>query len=380
MTGESFKANLLTGAFVLVSLLAFGAILVYLQGYRPQPEGTVFVVEFDRAPGIVAGAPVRVADVPVGRVESITLRQNLAAPGANAGAPGTTAATKVQLRLRISPEHKSTFIMHRNAFAAVDSTLFGKSSLLLNPGGPGVTSDATAGLPETPFDTADADPREPRRIAGYEASSMSDVMRRAAKISDTVGDMLLEIRNLTGDPKFQADLKGMVSDLRALVNNTNEQATELKPALQQIGPAIESARKLIETIEQTVQKNSGNLDTTLKDANALIGQARDFMEKRLNGLADTLERTMNDMSKLAGNVNGMIDENRGGIRATMNNLRDTTLYLRDTAAKLRRDPSIILFGAKEKDQAADLLPGGRRSLAEEQKLRDSGALPIRERD
>ena len=76
----------------------------------------------------------------------------------------------------------------------------------------------------------------------------------------------------------------------------------------------------------------------------------------------------------------MLGENRGSIGEMMTNARDTSVYLRDMAEKLRRDPSIIVWGTDEDDNAADRDGGSRDALRDELALRGSGRLPARERD
>ena len=99
--GQSYKLQLRIGAFILVALVVFFAI-VYLLGARARYfESKVdLVAEFTEVGGLIEGATVRLAGVQIGRVASVVLPPQ---PGGKVRVT-MTVARRFQERIRSSSE------------------------------------------------------------------------------------------------------------------------------------------------------------------------------------------------------------------------------------------------------------------------------------
>ena len=99
--GRSYTLQLRTGAFILVSLVVFFAI-VYLLGARARYFESKYdlVAEFTEVGGLIEGATVRLAGVQIGRVTSVVL-----SPQAGGRVRVTmTVARRFQERIRSNSE------------------------------------------------------------------------------------------------------------------------------------------------------------------------------------------------------------------------------------------------------------------------------------
>lgn len=367
MTPELRRSNVLTGLVLVAGVLAFCGLLLYLQGYDPAPEGEPYTIVLASAPGITANSAVTVGGLKVGKVESLQVRQV-------AAGPQTAAGTEVLVNIRIAQDAAETFTVYQNATASVVTAIFGRASISLNPGGPGVAGSA-AGLPAEPFPAGTAR----RDIRGAVPPGLDDISRQALEISGTVNSLLKDVQLIVRD--IQASGVGETNtEIRGLVRSVTERVNETGPLLAELKAAAESARRTAETLGETVAKSSGAIESTITNIESISRRTDAFLGERLGGLADSLERTLGEVAGLATASTSMLSDNRGNIQATLANLRDITSNLRDMSAKLKRDPSIIVWGTDDDDNAADRKPGPRGLLVDEGKLRDSGALPVRERD
>jgi len=95
---DNERKDLLVGGFVLSSLVAIGVLLAAL-GLWKGNRGKRFVVRYGFAGGVDLGAPVRVAGIKVGKVESIEFLPRPSAPEHSGEAPPA-----VQLRVSVTPE------------------------------------------------------------------------------------------------------------------------------------------------------------------------------------------------------------------------------------------------------------------------------------
>lgn len=367
MSDSLTTSNILTGAFLLIAILCFSGLMVYLQGYDPDPIGTPYLIRLDNAPGILRNSPVTVGGLRVGSVETVEVVQVQSTDPAGQ----QVRRTEVLVTARVEPQFEGNFTVYQNATASVVTAVFGRASLALNPGGPGAFGNLDA--PALPFPEGAV-----REIKGISSPGLDDLSRRAIEITDSVTGLLTDVRRVIAD--LETSGVGETNrEVQRLLKSINSRVEEASPVMANLDAALASARRTLEAVEASAGQNSETLSKTLQNVESITAKTDKFVGEHLEALATRLESALAEVSALASSSRGMIEENRGNFRATMGYVRDIASQLRDMAAKLRRDPSILLWGSSEKAAQADRDPRS-GTVVDEARLRDSGALPVRERD
>jgi len=369
MSSEMRKSNVLTGVVLILGVAAFSGMMLFLQGYDPAPEGDPYTVVLQSAPGIAKNSAVSVAGLRVGKVESVEVKQT----AAQAMSDGLAYATEVHVHVRIDPKFASGFTIHQNASASVVTAVFGRASLSINPGGPGVLG-AAEGKPAIPFPE-----QGPRLIRGDTPPGLDELARRAVDISAVVKGLLTDVRSLVQDIE-KSGVGETNREVRRLIQAVTERVEATAPMMEELQGAAVSARKTMDSLGATVEKSAGSIESTMQSVAGITAKADAFLGDRLGGLADSLDKALTQIAALASTSNAMVAENRMNLHATLGNVRDISANLKDMSAKLRKDPSIMIWGTDDKDNAADRKEGPRGWVVDEHKLRESGALPVRERE
>jgi ABC-type transporter Mla subunit MlaD len=367
MSDSLTTSNILTGAFLLIAILCFSGLMVFLQGYDPDPIGTPYTIRLDSAPGILRNSPVTVGGLRVGSVEAVDLVQVQSADETGQ----LRRRTQVLVTARIEPKFEDDFTVYQNATASVVTAVFGRASLALNPGGPGSFGNLDA--PALPFPEGAV-----REIKGISTPGLDDLSRRAIEITDSVTGLLGDVRRMVQD--LESSGVGETNrEVQRLLQSISQRVDEASPVMSNLDAALASARRTLEAVEASAGQNSETLAKTLQNVESITAKTDRFVGEHLEALATRLETALAEVSALASSSRGMIEENRSNFRATMGYVRDIASQLRDMAGKLRRDPSILLWGTSEKASQADREPRS-GTVIDEARLRDTGALPVRERD
>lgn len=246
---DNERKDLLVGGFVLASLVAVLVLLAAL-GLWTGTRGKRFVVRYGFAGGVDLGAPVRVAGIKVGKVESIDFLPRPAAPE-HAG----EAAPAVQLRVSVSPE-AAAMVREDSRFYVNIAGIIGERYVEIVPG--------SAEVPEL-ADGAVVRGVDPPRIDqllsqgyGVFGKILSFLERNEKTFDGLLGDaekLLGEVaKTLSGSEKKRLftlveNLGGLAGDLRVLAKNLND--PKAQRTFEQLGDLVER----LHTIDKrTLQK------------------------------------------------------------------------------------------------------------------------------
>lgn len=357
------KTNFISGLFVVIVIAALVGNVIFLQGYKPPLEGLQLSFVFDDAPGIRESADVVVGGTNVGTVESVRIEQN---PATIDGV--SEFKTQVVVTIRVTPEAQKSIKIYANASADVVTSVFRASLIRLYPGGP------------TKDDPSVAPVKDKAKLQGRSPASFDDLMRQGQNVLKNVESITTKVDDILGDDELRDKIRANLESAATLLADVSDSLRSLKPSIENVGPILDSGRSVMEQIDAMLAENRVSITNSVQNAEALSGEALKLL-KRLDELGNSVDGIVEDVSTLLGSTNNLIDDNQVAIAETLSNAREASAFLRDTTEKLRRDPSIVLWGTDEDDNAADRQPGNMHgSYADELRLRDSGRLPPRERD
>jgi phospholipid/cholesterol/gamma-HCH transport system substrate-binding protein len=269
------------GIFVLLGLL----VLTYFtfrvgkwgwigeRGYR-------LTVDFDSASGLDPKANVKMAGVPVGRVEEIRLVDNRA-----------RLVLRIQEGVRIPADSVATI---------QSQGLLGEKYVEILPGG-----EADRVLP--------ADGRVEKTLP---PANLDEIVRKFTGIAEDVR-------------RFTETLSSTLG--------TEEARKALSDILRNVQEMTETLRVVVTANEERLNRILANVDTLSGDLRELSSASKDDLRATIANLREFSETLKNDtpglarkLEEMSENVSAMIGENRENIRESLVNLRSASAKLDDT--------------------------------------------------
>jgi phospholipid/cholesterol/gamma-HCH transport system substrate-binding protein len=297
-TGATTRQQLRVGAFVLVGLLVFAG-LVYMLGRSAGLFERQYrlVASFGQIGGLIQGATVRLAGVPVGHVGAIRLPE----------AGGAKVRVELLIARRVQDRIRS------DSVARIDTLgLLGDKIVDITLGSPGAAIlQAGAELPtEEPFDTA--------RLTQQGA----ELLRNLLELS---GELRTGLARITASPAGK-DLAETMRALRSLATEIEQGRGVLHRLVydRKLGAALADAAETLRQVGETVRR----VDRALTDP-------------RTAGLAGEAERTLAEARTAAERVNRIlreVEEGRGLLHALV---YDEGRILKDLEGVLGRGGALL---------------------------------------
>jgi len=262
------------GTIAIVGVLVTAMVVVYLGGLHVGPRGYEVKVRLANARGLEEGAPVRMAGVKVGRVESVALTYE----------PGEVASQAlVTVRLNRGVQLWSSSIIEvakgglLGEYYIEITPIRRKQDRLVKPGA---------------------------LLAGRVEPQLEDLIPQADKLLTQLQGISTNLHALTGDEKFLFTIKQIVSDLGATAAAIRQMVTN-----PSVGKAITASA----------------LNVQMATAHAVLA-ARNVADA-----TGELKRVRN----LLANLEEITAENRDQIAGIMGNLQTTTENLKGISDTLR---------------------------------------------
>ncbi|HEY3495860.1 MAG TPA: MlaD family protein [Polyangiaceae bacterium] len=317
------------GALILVAVALIGAFIVVMGGLSFQPTNTVYV-SFQNPGGLVAGAPVRISGVRVGKVAEIEFI------GAAEGKPGQSDAL---IRAVAKIEKRYAGAIHDDArwFVTAQGVL-GEMFLAVDPG--------TRGRPLL-RDGAEVHGVSPPQLdlllsEGYEL--LHRAYRGLTENEKRIGETFTALHRtltLSGDllerngPKLDqlaANAEAVSNDARATLAAARERYVD--------GPQI---TRILNNVERSSQAVSQNVEPLLSDGRAVLGDAkkitgalaRDEQIGRLETLARDASQAAASAKTAAGEAEALVKRVKQGQGTVGQLMADEALY--DDLSELVRD-------------------------------------------
>ncbi len=309
--GAGTALQLRVGAFVLVSLLVFAG-LVYMLGRSAGLFERQYrlVASFGQIGGLIQGATVRLAGVPVGRVGQIRLPES--------------GASKVQVDLLIARRVQDR--IRADSVARIETLgLLGDKIIDVSLGGPGAAMlpDGAELRAEEPFDTG--------RLTHQGAELLQNLTALSADLRTTLA-------RIAASPAG-ADLAETARALRSVATEIERGQGVLHRLVYdpKLGTALADAGETLRQVGETVRR----IDRILADP-------------KTAGLAGEAERTLAEARAAAERVNRIlreVEEGRGTLHAL---IYDEGRVLKDLESLLGR-AGTVLGGVERGEGALGLL-------------------------
>jgi phospholipid/cholesterol/gamma-HCH transport system substrate-binding protein len=215
------KAETRVGIFVIIAIGIFFYLSVNIGAIRlDERQYYLYKTYFDDTGGLDKKAPVKIAGVEIGWVDSINLL-----PGG-----------KAEVNMKIHKKYK----LSRNAYATVQQEgLIGTKHIDIEPGDP-----TTGTLP----------PGSVLAMPGRAPTSVGDLIEQFKDIATGVEDVVRSFKNTFGTRKGEDNLK---------------------LALNSVALASERIANFSQVLERTLEKNESNLDSMIKDFKATAHHMKD---------------------------------------------------------------------------------------------------------
>ncbi|OAI51824.1 hypothetical protein AYO47_06755, partial [Planctomyces sp. SCGC AG-212-M04] len=335
----------------LVLVLRFTEIQKYFkETYR-------VAVQFNQAPGVYRGTPVRLNGIPIGAVTEV----KLAAGGDDTG---------VLVILEIHGDRP----LRKDSKPLLVRSLFGDATIEFTAGSsPEILPPNKRLIGENSPDPLEAigrlETRVDQTLAAFQATSkewqtvaaninrivdanqgrIEEVVAQAAvaveqftKTMRSADRALSQAGDLLGDPKFQANLRSVADELPAVARETRE--------------TIAAARETVVSAKVAIQRVSESLDHISKATDPLAAHSASMTSKLDHSLGqlDSLLTELNTFSQIINTPNGTIQKfasdpqlydnlNRSAAALTllMRNLEPTMADIRIFADRVARHPEIL---------------------------------------
>jgi len=310
------------GLFVVVAAVLLGVVTLWMVGLFPYGGARRHLeVAMPEAAGVSRGDRVRIAGVPSGRIEGVTLH------------PGEADPVVFDVSLA------SGLAVHEGASARLTSDgLLGSIYLEIEPG--------PAGAPELP---------DGATIHGTGEASIEQAVERAEEVAAQAVKLVASATDLIDRLSERADpLLARMEDVLSPENTRELHQTlvALRQAAQDAGPKITSIADRVDRVAASAEKGTKDLPALVDQLSGVAGDLRTALGPDGHRLSDTLDAAQRSLDS-AGRAFDTVGASRGDLQKTLNDLRSAAAALEDLTRELEERPSRILgIGAP-----ADRRPG-----------------------
>lgn len=271
---RQIRYNIEVALAVLVGAAGLIGLLLYLRGVYSTAKTYAFSVDFKNARGVTAGAPVQMAGVQIGQVETVTLTQSNAA----------------RLRLRINGKYA---IPDRSRFTIATGLL--ASTAIVNV-------DPAPGQPGTQI--AENEPN----LKGSDAANIDEAFAQGQRILTSTANISRALERLVTNPESQRDLE---RTRRSLTRTT-----------ENLARASESLPRLVRSVEQQ---------------EVLLSRQAQELAVNLRTASASAPRIARNIEGLSGDVRGVLTENRAALREAAGNIAGTASAIRGLTDQINEE-------------------------------------------
>lgn len=350
------KLQFRVGLFVLVSLAIGGVLIIRFGDLQKYWEETyALAIQFDEAPGVRPGTPVRMNGIRIGSVRKVLLDE---------AEPGVLVVVDIEQGRKLRTDSSAMIVR----------SLLGDSTLEFSPGKssdyipPNMKLRGTA--PQDPLEAVRrmevqlAETLESFRATSQEWQTvgqnmnslmeterghLSEVIEKAAaslddfaKTMHSAQAMLASTQELVADPEMQAHLKQTIAALPELVQETRDTIAATRVSVQNAGESLTKVNTNLDQIQQATAPLAehsrllvSRLDGGLLQLESLLTELNSFATV-LNEKDGTLQRFTTD-PRLYENLT----KSTAATAVMLENLGPTLRDLRIFADKVARHPEIL---------------------------------------
>lgn len=334
--------DLLAGIFVLVALLLFLVFLVWAGDikawFQTRAEATVLL---KRSVPLAEGVAVRYEGIQIGKVASIHLRSR-------------------EERMARQPDY------HVKLVLSLDPTVELTTRTPVSVTADGLLGARYVALGASP-DGAPPLPKEEVLLGVL--GGVDGLLSGADRLAESLTVLSLRLNRLIdpdGGRGTVADLltraTGLTDRASGFIDSIEETRRQIDASIKDARQTFGSANRLINDVAPEVRELISQLRSVSEDAKGGVGALRQSIEDLSSEARGTLKR-----------VDDLLVRNDRNIFLALHHLRVAAEELKLAVARVRADPSQVLFGGAEDPNAAEA--AARKS--QERDLLDKGFLPPR---
>jgi len=362
----SKHSELVAGTFVILALAAGVGVLIWLGAAEVlTPRGTEVFFATDYKVGnlgLEIGSLVRLNDLPIGKLERMTLDT------ANARTLYVVRLTRDDVQVRA------------DASASAVAEFIGGASIVLEDLGAEAAGPADAEHP-VGLTANSVLLMRMQEVLGYGDQQRVQFQKALASIATAAGkvDIIATAIAAEMDPKTRGTLlvqvKATVDDLRDSSANLLSISKNLKAETEKAD--AESLLAKVHVSAENVRKVTGEASammTTIRPGvEKTVAMAREYTEKDLADLLTKLRKAATELVRIAGEMRAVSGTARDGdivvlnhakIDETMTSLKAMALNLEAAAKEIRRNPWRLLARPDETQTASENIYDASRSFAE----------------
>jgi phospholipid/cholesterol/gamma-HCH transport system substrate-binding protein len=348
------QSRLKVGFFTILGTAIFVGFLFWVSGGTSSsflaPERRAYRVPFADVSGLRAGAQVTIAGRGVGRVTDIELNDDY------------LAVVEMHIDTSVRLYSDAQFYLRQ-------PSLFGAPFIVLDPGGrqagaqiatsadPGVpvAYDLSASGMEGGLSDAMNEGRDTlalvNRILNEFSRQQSRMQAQMLRLMETTGDLVEKIEQ-TVDVEQVREIVAGVAELTTTVNDLVTKNEE------QLAELVGSMNRLMETSNRELTRGGENVEK-------LIGAAMATLDEQVGPLLMQMTDTTRALERLVADNDAEVHDLIRSLRVSAENIAAAT-------ARVRANPSVLIFGSDEGKEEAER----EAKVRVERELSDHGRLPL----
>lgn len=282
-----------TIGIVLVALVLLAAVALPRGWFLIRTDG--YTAEFSNAGGLTTAAPVYLAGVPAGRVESVDL-----------------AGDRVRVRFRLDADQ----VLGNQTTAAVKlKTILGKQYLEIVPGGSGsVGADRTIPLSRTtvPYSLDDISSKAQSTAQGLDVGALKEMVRTLGETLPSSSDQLS--RALAGVSATTATLAANGDQITRLLETSKSLSGLIAGQSQSLTTLLDNADVVLGTLSARREA----LSRLIQDLRTLMDQATKFLtdhDESLNQLLVNMKSVTDTLAANQQNIDTLLNKLPPALRA-----------------------------------------------------------------
>jgi ABC-type transporter Mla subunit MlaD len=283
------------GLFIVISIIAAGAIVVTVKGgihtAEPNQERQVTFRLTDDVSGIGIGDETRLGGYKVGTVKSIRVITNDTGDG--------------EPRIIVGFSLPARYKLHADSIITVQSTLTGVPCLNIEHLGTAAETDDVVGQPGAFSTLTSALRTGAPELAGIVHQVRTITLPRANVAADNAGQALAQARDLLSDTK--SDIRGTLAGLHSTIDSVHD---KLPGILDQVKSDL-----------TLVQATLDHAQSSLSDLSMALANARD----------------------ITSSARSILVSNRGKIEGIITALKSTSDNLKGASVEIRQSPWRLLY-------------------------------------
>jgi phospholipid/cholesterol/gamma-HCH transport system substrate-binding protein len=298
------------GILVFLAILAFVLVFLFLKGYTFSKHRYHVVVTYENTLGLIQGAEVRMAGVPIGKVASVALDENQLA----------------RVVLDINKKHR---IPKGSRFVIQTGVLIAQQFIEVFP-----NRHADAYLPQR---------GKPVHLRGEMPARIEELLPKAQIVLNNLASTTEELKELVGDERLQADIKQSAANIALATAGLNKTLAVVRGTVVRSQDDIDAIIGNLRLASLNVRGMTSDLaafaaESDLKEnIRQSVGSARRSAEALERAVA-SVERTVADVERTAASVEALMTDPKfqDDIRMTVSEARQAAEDARVAISRVNR--------------------------------------------